>query len=72
MNQHEKLQQWVEKMAGLCKPDHVVWIDGSEEEKERLIREASATEEIVPLNQEKYPGGSITEPPSTTWLGPRA
>lgn len=57
VNQHEKLQQWVEEMASLCKPDHVVWIDGSEEEKERLIQDASATGEIIPLDQDRFPGG---------------
>ena len=56
MNQHRKLQEWVEEMARMCQPDQIVWIDGSEEEKERLTQEAVATGEVIPLNQEKLPG----------------
>ncbi len=40
----------------MCQPDHIVWIDGSEDEKECLTAEAAATGEIVLLNQEKLPG----------------
>ncbi len=43
-------------MAFLCKPDRIVWIDGSEEEKKRLEDEAVATGEVIRLNQEKLPG----------------
>jgi phosphoenolpyruvate carboxykinase (GTP) len=56
VSQHRELQQWVEEMARLCEPDSVVWIDGSEEEKERLTREAVRTGEMVLLNQQKLPG----------------
>ena len=43
-------------MARLCQPDSVVWIDGSEEENQRLTEEAIAGGEVVPLNREKLPG----------------
>jgi phosphoenolpyruvate carboxykinase (GTP) len=56
VNQHRKLQEWVEEMARMCEPDSIVWIDGSEEEKERLIDEAVATGELARLHQEKLPG----------------
>ncbi len=56
MNQHRKLQEWVEEMARLCGPDQIVWIDGSDEEKDRLTQEAAATGEVVVLDQEKLPG----------------
>ncbi|MCE5268246.1 MAG: hypothetical protein LLG00_10215, partial [Planctomycetaceae bacterium] len=56
MNQHRKLQAWVEEMARLCGPDQVVWIDGSEQEKDRLTREAVSTGEIIELDQKKLPG----------------
>ena len=56
VGQHRRLQQWVDEMARLCEPDRVVWIDGSEEEKERLTDEAVATGEMIALDQEKLPG----------------
>jgi phosphoenolpyruvate carboxykinase (GTP) len=56
MTQHRELQKWVEEMARLCQPDSIVWIDGSEEEKDRLTKEAVRTGEMVLLNQEKLPG----------------
>ena len=33
-----------------------MWIDGSEEEKDRLTQEALASGELTALDQEKYPG----------------
>ena len=56
MTRHQELQAWVEEMAALCQPDSVVWIDGSDEEFERLTTEAVAGGEVSPLNQEKLPG----------------
>jgi phosphoenolpyruvate carboxykinase (GTP) len=56
VHQHRKLQEWVEDMARMCQPDRIVWIDGSQEEKDRLVAEAVATGEMSLLNQEKLPG----------------
>jgi phosphoenolpyruvate carboxykinase (GTP) len=43
-------------MAAMCQPDRIVWIDGSEEQKQRLTKEAIATGEVIELNQDKLPG----------------
>jgi len=53
---NKKLIEWVDKMARMCEPGHIVWIDGSVAQKESLEKEATATGEIIPLNQEKLPG----------------
>lgn len=53
---HKKLIQWLEKCFRMCKPDDIVWIDGSIEQKEKLEREAIAAGELIPLNPEKFPG----------------
>jgi phosphoenolpyruvate carboxykinase (GTP) len=55
-SKHPELNKWVKEMAKLCRPDKIVWIDGSEEEKNRLEQEAFATGELIELNQEKLPG----------------
>ena len=56
MTKNIKLLNWVDQMAALCKPDKVVWIDGSEEQLEALRKEALATGELIKLNEEKLPG----------------
>ncbi len=43
-------------MVRLCKPDHVVFCDGSEEEKNRLTELALAEGSLMALNQQKLPG----------------
>ncbi len=50
------LLSWVRDMAALCKPDRVVWCDGSEEERVRLTEYAVETGVLIPLNQKKRPG----------------
>jgi phosphoenolpyruvate carboxykinase (GTP) len=50
------VEEWVNDMLRLCRPDHIVWCDGSEEEKARLTEEALSTGEIIELNQAVLPG----------------
>lgn len=56
MAANNSVNRWIDEMAKLCKPDEVVWCDGSEEEKKRLTTEAIETGEVLELNQEKLPG----------------
>jgi phosphoenolpyruvate carboxykinase (GTP) len=56
MTKHKELQHWVKDCAELCKPDRIVWCDGSPAEKERLEKEACKTGELIKLNQKKLPG----------------
>ncbi len=56
MTNNKVVLQWLDEMVKLTKPDKVVWIDGSEEQKDQLRKEALATGEIIELNQEKLPG----------------
>jgi phosphoenolpyruvate carboxykinase (GTP) len=55
-NAHEHVKRWVNEMADLCKPDQVVWCDGSEAERDRLTAEAVKSGVLIPLNQQKLPG----------------
>ena len=56
MTDNKKVLNWLEEMKALCKPESVVWIDGSEEQLEALRAEAVSTGEMIKLNQEKLPG----------------
>ena len=56
MVENKKLKKWVKEMTALCGPDKIVWIDGSEEEKKRLEREACKSGEMIRLNKKKLPG----------------
>ena len=46
---------WIEEMADMCRPDAIVWIDGTEKQAEQLRDKACASGEIIKLNQEKLP-----------------
>jgi len=48
--------RWVKDMAALCQPDHIVWCDGSEDERKSLTEEAVASGVLIKLNQKKLPG----------------
>ncbi len=55
-NKHKKLAAWVKSISDMCRPDRIVWINGSDEEKKRLEKEAFSTGELIQLNQKKLPG----------------
>ncbi len=56
MTNNKFVLDWIDEQVKLCKPDKVVWIDGSNEQRDALRAEACATGEIIKLNQEKLPG----------------
>lgn len=56
MYTNEAVLIWVEEMKKLTKPDEVIWINGSEEEKKKLTKEALSLGELLELDQNKLPG----------------
>lgn len=56
MTNNKSVLNWIDEMKALVSPDQVVWIDGSEEQLEKLREEACTTGEILRLNEEKLPG----------------
>jgi phosphoenolpyruvate carboxykinase (GTP) len=56
-NRH--LLDWVSQMSQMCQPDNVVWLDGSEEEKNRLTEYAVSKGILIPLNPQKHPNSYL-------------
>jgi phosphoenolpyruvate carboxykinase (GTP) len=50
------LLRWVEKMATLCKPDRIHWVDGSKAEYDQLCNEMVEAGTFIKLNQKTWPG----------------
>ena len=56
MDVNPSVRRFVKEAAAMCRPDDVVWCDGSEAERERLIQVAVRSGDLVPLDQETLPG----------------
>ncbi|MEO8145965.1 MAG: phosphoenolpyruvate carboxykinase (GTP) [Betaproteobacteria bacterium] len=56
---HRRLRDWVAEMTSLCKPDRVVWCDGSQAEYERLCAELVAVGTFVKLSEKLRPGSYL-------------
>ena len=50
------ISQWVDETAALTTPDRVVYCDGSDGERDRLIGECLVTGELIALDQRKLAG----------------
>ena len=55
MTTNKALQDWVDQVAVLTRPDSVHWCDGSEAENSRLINQMLDTGILLELNQETHP-----------------
>ena len=59
MTNHAKLNQWVDEVASLCKPDQIVWCDGSEDEYQRMLQLMVDAGSAQWLSQEKKPNSIL-------------
>jgi len=55
-NANPHVRRWIEECVALCKPDKIVYCDGTYEERQRLFKEGCQAGIFIELNQEKWPG----------------
>jgi phosphoenolpyruvate carboxykinase (GTP) len=53
---NEQLIRWVEKMAELCQPDNIHWVDGSKAEYDALCDKLVKAGTFTKLNEKLWPG----------------
>src|SRR3984893_12521633 len=56
LSQNNHLIRWVEKMADLCTPQAIHWVDGSEEENTQLCAQLVESGTLIKLNEDLWPG----------------
>ena len=56
MTKNPSVLKWLEEMKELLQPEKIVWIDGTDEQREQLREVAVRLGELTKLNQEKLPG----------------
>lgn len=54
------VEEWVESISKITKPDKVVYCDGSKQEYESILQEMVSDGSLIKLNQESYPGGYLS------------
>ncbi len=56
---HEKLAEWVEKVAQMCKPERIHWCDGSPEEYQAMLRLMVLSGTAIALAEDKRPNSIL-------------
>ncbi len=56
LSNNPHLIQWVKKMAALCQPEAIHWVDGSQEEYDGLCAHLVANGTFTKLNPHQWPG----------------
>ncbi len=51
----KKLKDWVNKMARMCEPSDIVWIDGTDAQRKLLEDECANSGELIRLDERKLP-----------------
>ena len=56
LSSNKNLLKWVEKMATLCKPDAIHWVDGSQTEYDSICDSMVEGGTFTKLNEDLWPG----------------
>ncbi len=56
---HKRLAQWVEEVAGMCKPDRIHWCDSSDEEYQTMLRLMILLGVAIPVDPTKRPNSVL-------------
>jgi len=56
LSTNKHLLRWVRKIARLCKPDAIHWVDGSQRERDLLCERMVAAGTFIRLDQKTWPG----------------
>jgi phosphoenolpyruvate carboxykinase (GTP) len=56
LSTHPRLLRWVQKMAALCEPKAIHWVDGSKREYDQLCAQLVAQGTFTKLNPKLWPG----------------
>jgi len=56
---HAGLQAWVDEVVAMTTPDRVVWVDGSDEEWDRLTAELVESGTFIRLSEDKKPNSFL-------------
>jgi phosphoenolpyruvate carboxykinase (GTP) len=56
LSQYKALIRWIEKMAELCTPQSIHWVNGSPEENKQLCAQLVKAGTFIKLNEELWPG----------------
>jgi phosphoenolpyruvate carboxykinase (GTP) len=52
---NQALQQWIDEVATLTRPDRIHWCDGSDAEYQSLVSQMLENGDLLALNQDTYP-----------------
>jgi phosphoenolpyruvate carboxykinase (GTP) len=56
LSSNQPLLRWIEKMVELCQPAAIHWVDGSQQEYDKLCAQMVAGGTFIKLDEQKWPG----------------
>ena len=54
-----KLEAWIDEVRGMCRPERVVWCDGSAAEYQEILKQLVHAGTAIPLDPQRRPGSVL-------------